>query len=197
MIERLRKNLDYATPLPMRTDFRYMYVWYSLTNLHAGKNQLWTWNLIKYCCTSPLVKNQAVMTRTPILKSNSYVHETHSVKYDECQVVSNAKRHFAWPSAKDRGRCGEDETAFLRHSSFCTALSVQGTYRGRGVHRTNSSLVYRGRSGTDIPVIMPPEVLGLMLSTIKDRQSRLETFPHWGCCCCCCCVCTDGWGWWS
>lgn len=118
MIERLRKNLDYATSLPMRTDFWYMYVWYSLTNLHAGKNQLWTWNLIKYCCTSPLVKNQAVMTRIPILKSNSYVHETHSVKYDECQVVSNAVRHFAWPSAKDRGRCGEDETAFLRHSSF-------------------------------------------------------------------------------
>lgn len=50
---------------------------------------------------------------------------------------------------------------------------------------------YRGRSGGEIPVIIPAEVFGLMLSTIKDRQSKLETFPQGACCCACADVC-----WW-
>lgn len=50
---------------------------------------------------------------------------------------------------------------------------------------------YRGRSGGEIPVIIPAEVFGLMLSTIRDRQSKLETFPQGACCCACADVC-----WW-
>lgn len=48
---------------------------------------------------------------------------------------------------------------------------------------------YRGRSGGEIPVIIPAEVFGLMLSTIRDRQSKLETFPQGACCCACADVC--------
>lgn len=53
---------------------------------------------------------------------------------------------------------------------------------------------YRGRSVAAIVFIIGEPVVGLILSTISDRQSRLETLAL-PCCCCwwCCCWC----GTWS